>query len=260
MEWDDEVDVLCTGSGVGGLATAIAAVDAGVDVFVADSLGLDVADDETNLYFDELSQDLCVPVHRAPAIDMPIRVNEDLVPAASTSRRVEPFIGSRLRDWAASCVASPYGFLYSRVAERTAVTMRSSRGESFEVAAIGSIELGPDLPQVVLDDWVYTQARARGIEVCTDSPLQRIVFEDGHVLGAVLDTPSGAFSVRARHGVLVSTGGHDLGGTVPSDFPERATLQVSLVRQAPSRFGRIELLTTQPLRRTPHTTCRPIGT
>ena len=61
MEWDDEVDVLCTGSGVGGLATAIAAVDAGVDVFVADSLGLDVGDDETNQYFDELSQDLCDP-------------------------------------------------------------------------------------------------------------------------------------------------------------------------------------------------------
>jgi hypothetical protein len=156
---------------------------------------------------------------------MPITVNEDLVPAASTSRRVEPFIGSRLRDWAASCVASPYGFLYSGVAERTAVTMRSSRGESFEVAAIGSIELGPDLPQVVLDDWLYTQARDRGIEVCTDSPLQRIVFEDGHVLELCLMRrqehcrwcPTWGAGVHRRsrprwHRAIRSPGQHDVTG------------------------------------------------
>ncbi len=113
------------------------------------------------------------------------------MPAASNSRQIEPFVGSRLRDWAASCLASPYGFLYSRVCERNAVTMRSSRGETFEVAAIGSIELGPDLPKVVLADWLSARARDRGIEVCTDSPLRRLVFEGGRVLGAVLDTPSG---------------------------------------------------------------------
>jgi hypothetical protein len=175
----------------GGLATAIAAVDAGVDVFVADSAGNDIGDDETNRYFGELSQDLRVPVHRGPAVEAPIR--DDLAPAASITRRVEPFVGSRLRDWAASCLASPYGFLYSRVRERSAVTMRSSRGESFEVAAIGSIELGPDRPRVNLADWLSA----------------------------------------------------------------RAGLQVSVVRQVASRFGRVELLTTQPVSLTSHTTCRP---
>ena len=64
MQWDERVDILCTGSGLGGLATAIAAVDAGVDVLVADSAGLDVGDAETNRYFGELSQGLRVPVHR----------------------------------------------------------------------------------------------------------------------------------------------------------------------------------------------------
>lgn len=253
MNWDARVDILCTGSGLGGLATAISAVDAGVDVFVADSAGIDVSDDETNRYFDELSQDLHVPVYPASALDAPIR--NDLAPAAWTSRRVEPFVGSRLQDWAANCLASPYGFLYSRVCERGAVTMRSSRGESFEVAAIGSIELGPDQPKVVLADWLSAQARGRGIEVCTDSPLQRIVFESGRVLGAVLDTPSGPYAVRASHGVLVSTGGHELGAAC--DLAETATLQVSIVRQAASRFGRVELLTTRPPCGTPQTTCRP---
>ncbi len=137
--------------------------------------------------------------------------------------------------------------------------MRSSRGERFEVAAIGSIELGPDLPQLVLGDWLCAQARDRDIDVSTNSPLQRIVFEDGHVLGAVIDTPSGICAVRARRGVLVSTGRHDLGAAVPYGIREHATLQVSVVRQAPSRFGRIELLTTQPLTETPHTTCRPMN-
>jgi phytoene dehydrogenase-like protein len=136
--------------------------------------------------------------------------------------------------------------------------MRSSRGESFEVASIGSIELGQDQPKFVLVDGLSAQARDRGIEVCTDSPLQRIVFEGGRVLGAVLDTPSGRCAARARHGVLVSTGGHELGAAC--DLPETATLQVSLVRQAASRFGRVELLTaTQPQAGGPHTSCRPVN-
>ena len=255
MQWDERVDVLCTGSGLGGLATAIAAVDADVDVYVADSAGIEVEDAETSRYFRELSRDLRVPVHRAATAQATIR--DDLAPAASTSGRVEPFVGSRLQDWAATCLASPYGFVYSRVCERKAVTMRSKRGEAFEVVAIGSIEFGPDQPQFVLADWLAAQGRDRGIEVSTDSPLRRLVFEGGRVLGAVLDTPSGPRAVRARHGVLVSTGGHGLGAAC--QLPETATLQVGVVRQAASRFGRVELLTTQPLAGIPHTACRPLN-
>lgn len=38
MDWDAEVDVLCVGAGIGGLATAIAAVDAAADVMVTGAL------------------------------------------------------------------------------------------------------------------------------------------------------------------------------------------------------------------------------
>ncbi|WP_155925215.1 hypothetical protein [Mycolicibacterium sp. CBMA 234] len=41
MDWDAEVDVLCVGAGIGGLATAIAAFDADTDVLVAGALRLD---------------------------------------------------------------------------------------------------------------------------------------------------------------------------------------------------------------------------
>ena len=47
MEWHDEVDIVCAGSGLGGLATAIAAVDAGFDIVVADAAGIEVEDNET---------------------------------------------------------------------------------------------------------------------------------------------------------------------------------------------------------------------
>ncbi len=248
-------------------------MDAGDEVLVADPgagnylsghpgsspglLGIDVGDDETAQYFDALSEGVILQRHGGVrTCDRPIGVIEDLSPIPSNSTQLAPFVGSRLRDWAAGCLASPSGFLCSRVPERKAVNMRSSQGEMFEVAAIGSVDFSPDL---VLTDWLSAQARERGIEVCIDSPLQRLVFEEGHVLGAVLDTPSGPCAVCARHGVLVSTGGHDIEAAMPCDLPENATLHVSVVRQAPSRFGRVALLTTQPLSEAPHTDCRPMN-
>ena len=118
MEWNKEVDIGCTGSGVGGLATAIAAVDSGLDVLVADAAGIEVEDDETNRYFRELSQGLLVGARSAAAGARPVRVVDDFAPAVLRPRQVEPFIGSGLQDWATDCLASPYGILYSRVAVR----------------------------------------------------------------------------------------------------------------------------------------------
>jgi FAD binding domain len=223
-------------------------------------LDIDVGDAETNEYFHALSDGLSIRRHGgAPTVEVPIRVVDDRSTTALASEPVAPFVGARLRDWAASCLASPYGIIYSRVSERKAITMRSGSGEAFEFASIGSVELGPHLPQLALADWLCAQAADRGIEMNARSSLQRIVFEDGQVIGAVLDTPSGACAVRARRGVMVSTGGRDLNVTVPLLSDDRVTVQVCVVRQTPSRFGRVELMTSQPLSREPHTTCRPIN-
>ncbi|MGZ6777886.1 MAG: hypothetical protein ACXVGO_02710 [Mycobacterium sp.] len=259
MNWDDEVDIVCTGSGVAGLATAIAAVDAGLDVFVSDAAAVAVEDDETAQYFRELSQNLLAGAQQAPTVAMPAKVIDDLAPAPSTSRRVAPFIGSGLQTWAATCLASPYGFLYSRVSDRRAITMRSSRDEPFEVSPVGTVMTGPDLRSLVLADWLCVQACRRGIDISMDSPLRRIVFDEGRALGAVVGTPWGPRAVRARRGVLVSTGGHDIRTVTPCDVSAYTTLQVSILRRAPSRFGRIELVTPPPPLTEPHTACRPVS-
>ena len=96
MKWDEEVDVVSTGSGIAGLAHAVAAVDMGGEVFVADSRGdvepsgtsvavrsrvdrlhwleVDVPDPETNEYFAALSSDLGPLTRSARDVNVPIRV------------------------------------------------------------------------------------------------------------------------------------------------------------------------------------------
>src|SRR6478609_4900520 len=217
MNWDDEVDIVCTGSGVAGLAMAIAGVDAGLDVFVSDAATVDVVDEETARYFRELSQNLLAGARQAPTVATPAKVIDDLAPASASSQRVGPFIGAGLQTWAATCLASPYGFFYSRVSDRRAITMRSSRDEPFEVSPVGTVNTSADLRSLVLSDWLCVQACRRGIDISMDSPLQRIVFEEGRALGAVVATPWGSRAVRARLGVLVSTGGHDTRVVTPCD-------------------------------------------
>lgn len=262
MDWDIEVDVLCVGAGFAGRAMAVAAADAGDDVVVAEQrhadaddglpsaprslLDLDVHDDETIRYLDALSADLRVTAPHGATPSAPMPVNDDLAPAPPRSRRIAPFVGARLRDWANGCLASSYGFLFTHVPGRGEVTMRSSRGDAFEVAAVGPLEQGPGPAPLVLEDWLRAQARSRDIEVSEDTVLLRLVFEEGRVVGAELATPSGLCAVRTWRGVVVSAAGR--GGTVDVArlLPGGAPLYVSVVRQAPSRFGRVELVTNRP--------------
>jgi len=280
VKWDEEVDIVCTGSGVAGLASAISTVDAGGEVFVANSggdagssdtrvavrsridplhpwSGIDVLDMETNEYFAALSSDLG-PLSRSDRdVDVPIRVVHQRVPVES-GRTVAPFIGARLRDWAARCLASPSGFLYTRVSNWPSTTLHTSDGEPVEVAELGSMTPDPDDVGGSVLDWLTAQARMRCIEAQPRCALLRIVFEEGDVVGAVFTAPDGPLAIRARHGVIVSTGGPLVNSAarqrlVASD----GALRVCLVGQTASRFGRIELLTSEPLAEDPPSACRP---
>jgi FAD binding domain-containing protein len=277
--WDEEVDVVCTGSGMAGLAHALAVVDMGGEAFVAGSRGdsepagssvavrsrvdrlhwleVDVPDPETNEYFAALSSDLGPLTRSARDVDVPIRVVDH---AELVDRRgaVAPFVGARLRDWAARCLVSPYGYLHTRVSDWLSTTLRTIDGESLEVAEIGSITPDPaDIGGSVLD-WLTAQALDRRIEVHQATSLQRIVFEDGDVVGAEFATPDGPLAVRARHGVTVASGGPQVTMAAGQPLPADDTLRVCLVGQTASRFGRVELLTSEPLAMRAASTCRPV--
>jgi hypothetical protein len=276
VNWDLDVDVVCTGFGVAGLATAVAVVDHGGSVFVDASLGSaitgtsvapfsipadpfgpwllsDVSDAATSDYLSALAPDRG-PVRRgAREADVTISVVQDV--PVEAGRTIEPFVGARLRDWAARCLASPYGFLHTRLADFGKTTQHIADGERIAVAIIGS--MSPDFDDVggsVLT-WVTAQARDRAIEMEPDCSLERLVFEDGEVVGAVFGTPNGPLAVHARLGVTVATASPRIRITTPPQFG--ADVKVCLVGRQSSRFGRLELVTSEPLAPDSMSPCRP---
>jgi hypothetical protein len=278
--WDEEVDVVCTGSGIAGLAHAVTVAALGGEVFVAGGRGntepsgsavavrsrvdrlhwldVDVRDPETNEYFAALSSDLGPLTRSAGNVDVPIRVVEHAEPIDPRGA-VAPFVGARLRDWAARCLVSPYGFLYTRVSDWQSTKLRTVEGDSLEFAEIGSITPDPANIGGSVLDLLIAQARDRDIEVNRAASLQRIVFEEGVVVGAEFATPDGPMAVRARHGVAVAGGRPQVatatGQSLPADDP---TLRVCLVAQTASRFGRVELFTSEPFVARAASTCRPV--
>jgi hypothetical protein len=278
--WDEEVDVVCTGSGIAGLAHAVTVSAMGGEVFVAGGrsgaeqgssavavrsrvdrlhwLDVDVLDAQTNEYFAALSSDLGPLTRSAGNVDVPIRVVDHAEPIDPRGA-VAPFVGGRLRDWAARCLVSPYGYLYTRVSDWQSTKLRTVEGDCLEVAEIGSITPDPANIGGSVLGWLTAQALDRHIEVNCATSLQRIVFEEGDVVGAEFATPDGPMAVRARHGVAVAGGGPHVtiaaGQPLPTDDP---TLRICLVAHTASRFGRVELFTSQPFVARAASTCRPV--
>ncbi len=253
MQWDHEVDLVAVGSGAGALATAIVAVDDGQTVFVAQSappdqrshcrFGIEVSDSESNAYLDAVTEVVGTARPDMSGSDLPVRFVADAVPVSLDCNRrrgiVEPFVGARLAGWAADCVIASHGVLYSHVTCRNMTTMRSSGGEKFEAAVVGWVEPHVLRDGWAMDHWMSAQARSRGIDIQEDSSLERLVFEDGRVVGAVVMTQDGICAVSARHGVVVATGSS---GAVAGRLPEETPVQVGVVSKTASRFGRVELL------------------
>ena len=266
MRWDREVDVVSVGSGAGGLASAIVAVDAGQTVFVAHTgpppeavapprltipgrlnvpgrLNIEVSDVETNAYLDAVTEVLHSARPDTPPVDVPLRVVADPPSFRScTPHRnvVEPFVGARLGQWAAECVAASHCLVYSHVTRRNLTTMRAESGEKFETAVVGVLAPGIPRDGRSIADWLSRQAQTRGVDVHRDSTLERLVFESGQVVGAVVRTPQGPCAVAARAGVVVTAAGaSDAIAPVAASGP----LQVCVVSRTASRFARLELMT-----------------
>jgi hypothetical protein len=263
--WDTEVDLVCIGAGIGGLASAIAAVDADEDVIVAGTapsldrdasslvtrrrvgslrgwLQHETVDVDTNEYFSALVEGLDPLAYRADAARVPTRVASEW---PADERTVEPFVGAAIRTWDAQCLGSPYGLLSSFVGDVKHPRMRSSDGESVAVTPLGELDWHDGLGEHELLDWMAAQARERDVEVIVASPLQRLVFEEGLIIGVVLDTPDGPLAVRVRRGVTMSPPEHQQASSVRLNDPSSDDRkQVCLVGRTASRFARVELVTT----------------
>ncbi len=252
--WDHEVDVVCTDAGIAGLAGAIAAADEGADVLVARASAPraavaecshpgwfthDNGDSATATYLAELAGDLDVAALPQLDDDLPIRSAPQT--SAPQGRRSPPFVGSQLRDWAARCIPSPSGYLYTRVTDWTGAAMESADGEAIVVTEIGSLSAGPgDIVGSALE-WLNAEAYSRDLDIHPVLGLEHLVFEDGDVTGAVFTTREGPLAIGARHGVLFCRAGSPA-CRVPRGPVGEAVLRVALVGKAASRFGRVELL------------------
>jgi hypothetical protein len=246
--WDEEVDVLCVGGVIGALASAVVAADAGVDVLIARATAHDgswptgaVSDAETTEYFAALAGE-------SPAVassaDTGVTVRTVQAPPEGRGRTVAPFYGARLATWTAECLASPYGLMHTRVTDWGTDSVRVVGEGPVQVKLVGTMATdGPGSDASSLAGWLFDAAHARGIGRGTEATLQRLVFEDGMVAGAVLATADGDYAVRARHGVTLAPAVAVPAGPVLHGGQQ---MQVALVSKAGSRFARVELLTSAP--------------
>ncbi|KUI27609.1 hypothetical protein [Mycobacterium sp. GA-2829] len=245
--WDHEVDVVCVGGVVGAFASAVVAADAGVDVLVAATSAADrgwpagrVTDEETLEYFAALTDGLAIGPQRQGEVS--VRPVRPLTPAER--RRVAPFYGARLKKWTEQCLRSPYALMHTRVSDWDTTTMRTLENRSVQVKSVGTIALPTDGGAVPIAAWLDREVRDRDIEVHRDVRLQRIVFEEGVVIGAVLDTPDGALAVGCRHGITLAPG---VAHPAADDYVGGADeAEVALVSEIGSRFARVELLAAAP--------------
>ena len=241
LHWDDEVDVLCVGSGPGVLAHAVFSAGLGADVLLVDAAA--PTDADTLAFLGSMTDDLG-PVTPAGA-DLEVAVlRAEPVPARTDPRApIEPFIGARLREFALRCVASPFGVLYTEVPDAGWTAMRIEAGDTVQVASIGTFRAGVEAPAPALTAWLDEQAHACDVARAADSVARRLIFENGRVAGAELAAPSGTTLVRALAGVALSTRSAPDGGEWPAQ-PELGgrTADVAIIARTAGRFGRLVLL------------------
>lgn len=267
VDWDEVVDVVCIGRGAGVLAAAIGASRGGMNVVVADagvgdgagnadapslSGRLGVTDTETVDYLDALTQDIGPLTRCAGPGQVPMRTVDAPLRPGPGRGGIATFVGSALRDWADSCLASPYGLLHTQVANAEMTVTYTSAGKSLDAVVVGSVDVENGKLVEGLDGWLASHADELGIEEHSSSSLQRLVFDVGQVVGAVIDTPTGSRAIRAKHGVVLETAAASVAPTLSAlqgpDLANATSVEVALVTRAASRFARLELLVTAPRR------------
>lgn len=236
--WDEVVDVLCVGTGPGVLAYAISAVERDADVLLIGAA--EHGDPGTSEYLSAMTEDL--ESDRPADLDLPFIRAEPAAARSGRRDRIEPFIGSRLRDFSAQCVASVFGVLHTE-SDLAGAAVRTDAGHLLYATELGRFRPGSDRPGPALVDWLDARAGELGVERDSAMTLQRMVFDAGQVAGAAVRGPSGTRLVGATRGVVLATKAVPAG----AEWPVRPELSdtlvsVAIVRETASRFGRVVLL------------------
>ncbi|MCH9720759.1 MAG: hypothetical protein K0U67_01750 [Actinomycetia bacterium] len=235
--WDDVVDVLCVGPGLGALAYGIGCAAADLDVILAEP----PAEPDAVLValLEAMTEDLGDP---SPDPELAIGTVAPEPPPVASGRRatmkspldspLEPFVGQRLRSWSARCLASPYGVMFTEVPDLL-VPMRSATGASITAAILGNCRES-------VGAWLTSQADGYGLIAA--GRMGELIAVDGRIAGAALHTASGPWLVRATAGIAISV------GPTPPESPEPAAahleagLEVAVVGRRFGRFARVELV------------------
>jgi len=231
---DEVVDLICVGTGVAALAVAIAAERAGLDVLLTDdagdvgslSRGQVLADDAT-AFLVEVTDDVAAPEQPGP--EPSIRRADE--PDWAELRPKVVFSGAALRNWAGTCLASPYGLVSTEVA--------GSDAAPIPVAAVSD---GVPVGHVDIDAWLPELAREHGLAARDGTRLRDLVLSGNRVVGAILSTPAGQTVVRATAGVVFSTGAAGRPGRHPVVDADVTEL---VIQPKPfSRFARLQFRAT----------------
>jgi hypothetical protein len=262
------VDVLCIGSGSAGLAAGIAEADAGLKVLVVElnreiasptrSVGASVEpwttllqrrwgveefNSSTHNYLEELTSSLGPPAHVKASRHLPIGTVDTFADVkVDPTQAVPPFHGADLAKWARECLTSPFGLIFSRVSSPLLTSMRKVDGPTIRAGLIAPVPTSRSR-EMTVRQWLSDLAQEKGVTVQESCAVQRLIFHDGQLVGAVFDTPEGARTVRARRGVLLGTScsaGDDALAMSPMALGGGTTLCV--VGRPASRFARLEFL------------------
>jgi hypothetical protein len=239
VDWDETIDVLCVGAAGAALAIAVGADGAGLDVMLVGSRGhpneqslagrLGLADHDSVEYLRAVTDDTGPLVQHADPVEWTDRgAGGPLSPHLGGD---VSFSGAALRDWAASCLASPHGLLCTAVA-----------GPEATMLSVGKVGIAKT---VDVSGWLDDRARRGGVAVREQTSLRSLVFAGGQVIGAVLDEPGGELLVRAEVGVVFATG-------TSARLPEYgakcvggpAAHELVVLMRPFSRFARLELIVT----------------
>ena len=261
------VDILCIGSGSAGVAAGIAEAAKGLKVFVAEPnetvtaprrpvapsveswatllqrrWGAEEVNSATADYLEEMTNSLGPPTPVKVRDQLPFDTVETFSEVkVDRGEEAPPFFGAELATWARDCLTSPSGMIFSQIRQPTLAEVRKVDGTTIRAGVVARVPTNRRR-EMTVRQWLSELALDNGLTVSKSCSVQRLLFREGQLTGAVLDTPDGARAIRARLGVVLGTNcSAEDEALAMMPMAERGTA-LCIVGRSASRFARLEFL------------------